>query len=230
MAVLSWGKPYLEFGVSVGGAQAASFTAMPTPKEQSTQLTTTKGDKVEAKEEGGAVVDSKTKAGTSSLVFDLFVKKGFVKPIQDIDGVVAGDYSIRLTPEDPETEGFVMDNCSVSVEDLWSAEDGGTVRYTFDGKKPASGAIRKPYIAGPLVVTPTSLSFTSAADATGKTITATATGTVTATSDSGWATVTVVGAVATVKVTENTGASRTANITINADGKTKIVACTQAAA
>lgn len=147
MAVLSWGKPLIEFGVSTNGAQASTWTAFDTPKEDSTQLTTTEGDKIEAKEEGGAVVDSKRKASSYTLVFDLFAKKGFTKPIPDVDGVVAGDYSVRLTPEDPTVEGFVMDCCSVSVQEIWNSQDGKLIRYTFEGKKPATGAILKSYTA-----------------------------------------------------------------------------------
>lgn len=149
MAVLSWGKPLIEYGTSAAGAQATTFSAFDTPKEDTTQLTTTKGDKVEAKEEGGRVVDTRIKASTFQLVFDLFVKKGFIRPISDVDGVVAGDYSVRLTPEDDETEGFVMDSCTVSVEETFNTADGKIIRYTFDGKKPATGAILKPYTKTP---------------------------------------------------------------------------------
>lgn len=85
-----------------------------------------------------------------------------------------------------------------------------------------------------LVVSPTALSFTSAADATGQTITATSTGNVTVASKPSadeWLTVTRSGKVVTVKVSANTNSeSRTANITIVADGNTAIVPVTQAGA
>lgn len=88
------------------------------------------------------------------------------------------------------------------------------------------------YPAETLVVTPTSLSFTAAADATGKTITATSTGNVTyAAADAGadWITVTRALKVVTVKVTANANSeARTANVTIVADGKTVVVQVTQA--
>jgi hypothetical protein len=83
-----------------------------------------------------------------------------------------------------------------------------------------------------LVVTPTTLSFTSAADAVGKTITATSTGNVTyaaAPSDLDWITVTRALKVVTVKVTANTNSeARTANVTVTADGISAIVPVTQA--
>lgn len=85
-----------------------------------------------------------------------------------------------------------------------------------------------------LTVDPTSLSFTAAADATGKTITASSTGNVTyaaAPSDAEWLTVTRSLKVVTVKVSANTNSeARTANVTIIADGLTAIVPVTQAGA
>lgn len=88
--------------------------------------------------------------------------------------------------------------------------------------------------ANSLEVTPTSLSFTNAADSTGKTITATSTGNVTfAAADAGadWITVTRALKVVTVKVLANANSeARTANVTIIADGLTAVVAVTQAGA
>lgn len=90
------------------------------------------------------------------------------------------------------------------------------------------------YPGAALEVSPTSLSFTSAADAVGKTITATSTGNVTyAAGDAGadWLTVTRALKVVTVKVGANTNSeARTANVTIIADGKTVVVPVTQAGA
>jgi hypothetical protein len=85
-------------------------------------------------------------------------------------------------------------------------------------------------LEGVLVVAPNELTFAAAADTTGKTVTATASGTLTAVSDQTWATVTVSGNVATVKVSANgTGAARTANVTLSADGKQVAVTVIQAA-
>jgi hypothetical protein len=78
------------------------------------------------------------------------------------------------------------------------------------------------------------LSFTNAADSTGQTITATSTGNVTLASKPSadeWLTVTKSGKVVTVKVAANANSeSRTANVTIVADGITAVVPVTQAGA
>lgn len=85
-----------------------------------------------------------------------------------------------------------------------------------------------------LEVSPTTLSFTSAADSVGKTITATSSGNVTyaaAPAEAEWLTVTKSAKVVTVKVLANANSeARTAYVTIVADGKTAVVPVTQAGA
>jgi len=228
MAVLSWGKPKIEFAQSVNGAPSGAWTEFPEVKEDSSKLTPTKGTKKEATEEGGDTVDVRYGKNKYTFEMDVFVKKGDSKPIEDDNGVISGNYALRLTPEDAECEGFMMENCTVSCEESYSAADGKIWKYTFDGKKPATGNILKPYVANSLTVTPSALYFSNAVDDTGKTITATSTGDASATSSESWATVTCAAKVATVKVTANdTGSLRTAVITVTADSKTAHVTVTQ---
>ena len=68
-------------------------------------------------------------------------------------------------------------------------------------------------------VDPLELSFTNAADSTGKIITVSSSGTVTATSSAGFATATVTGNEVTITVSSNSGAARIAWITITQNGK-----------
>lgn len=149
MAVLSWGKPKLEYTTSTLGVPGSTWTAFPTPKEGTTQLITTKGDKIEVKEEGGGIVDAKYNRNSYELVFELFVKKGDTRPISDDDGIISGDYAVRLTPEDEATEGFIIDSATLSVEESWTAADGKLLKYTVSAKKPATGKILKPYVKTP---------------------------------------------------------------------------------
>jgi len=118
-------------------------------------------------------------------------------------------------------------NADVSAKGIFLIDFTVTPMAVTSGK-----AIRAIPKAPSLVVTPSSLSFTSAADTTGKTITASSVGNVTyaaAPSDVEWLTVTRAAKVVTVKVTANLNSeSRTANVTIIADGKTAIVPVTQA--
>lgn len=148
MAVLSWGKPKVEVAVSVDGAPgtSAAWKEFPAIKEDSAKLTTTKGTKKEATEEGGDVIDSRY--GKNKYLFELevFVKKGDdTKIIEDEDGIVVDNYAVRVTPEDDECEGFIIENSTVSVEESWSSADGKMLKYSFEAKKPKTGKTLKPY-------------------------------------------------------------------------------------
>lgn len=230
MAQLSWGKPTIEFGkCGVDGAAPTKWEKLAyDPVENSTKLTPTKGTKKEAKVEGGENEAVKYGKNTYAFEFEVRSAKGRTKPIPDEDGVVEGEYAFRLTPEDKECEGFLIERSVVSVEDTFDTENGKKWKYTVDVLKPATGNQVKPYLAQALPVAPASLVFEKEVDATGKTITVTTTGAVTATSSEAWATVTTASKVATVKVTANTGSMRTANITLVADGKTSVVKVYQA--
>lgn len=148
MAILSWGKPTVEFTTSTLGVPGTTWTPMPEIVEGTATLETTEGELIEATQEGGAVVDSRRKASKYKFSVELFVKKSDKKPIEDVDGIIAGNYAVRVTPEDPECEGFKFDNSNVSVVETWNAADGKRWKYTFDAIKPASGALNKPYLAG----------------------------------------------------------------------------------
>jgi len=144
MAVLSWGKPTVEIGVSTGAA-ATTFTSLPDIKEGTAKLTTTPGNTLKATAEGGALIDVRKNVNSSVFECEIFVKKGATKPIADADGVILTNHTLRLTPEDVTLEGFIMDYTSVSVVETWSSQDGKIWKYTFEGLKPTTGNILKPY-------------------------------------------------------------------------------------
>lgn len=148
MSVISWGKPKIEIAPFVNGAlpEIPVWTELPVSKENSSQLTTTKGNKSEAKGEGGETVDVRYAKNQYSFATELFVKVGDTRPIQDADGVVAVNYAVRLTPEDVTAEGFLFDKALVSVEETWTSTDGKLLKYTFDALKPATGVMCKPYV------------------------------------------------------------------------------------
>jgi hypothetical protein len=213
MSRVSWGKPRIQFA-PVTGANGAlgAFVDFPTPVQDSTSLLVEKGNKIEALLEGGETADVRYDRSKYTGEFELYRIKGTQKPITDDDGIIITEYAIRLIPEDPLNEGWIMKRANVSVEDSWAANIGHKWKYTFVALKPAAGKMLEPYSP----ITPSELSLTSAADTTGKTITVTYCNDVTATSDQVWATVTTVGNAVTVKVTANgTSAERTAVITIN---------------
>jgi len=137
--------------------------------------------------------------------------------------------AVKTDGDFTEGEDFVKGNAIITA--LTIKSDNGAIitsSVSLQGTGPLLDG------ANALVVSPTSLAFTAAADATGKTITSTSTGNVTyaaAPSDIEWLTVTKSAKVVTVKVSANTNSeSRTANVTIIADGITATVPVTQAGA
>lgn len=147
MAILSWGKCKIEHSVSNGMA-GPKWTELDTPKENTTKLTPTAGTVQEAKEEGGAVVDSRIGKNSYEFEFDLFVKKGVTRPFDDDDGVITGEHAFRVTPEDTACEGILIDRSSLRVEERYSTEEGKMLHYVAKVLKPTTGKMVKPFTAG----------------------------------------------------------------------------------
>lgn len=147
MSVLSWGKPGIETTTSTNGAPAASatWTAIDTPKDTTTKLNPTAGTETEALEEGGDLVDSRTGKNKYQFEFDHFVKKGKKRPWEDNDGIIAGEHAFRLTPEDPDCEGILIDRCTLRVEESYTTADGIMLHYVAKVLKPKEGKMVKPY-------------------------------------------------------------------------------------
>ena len=147
MAILSWGKPTVECIITITGTAPTTGTwiVMPDIKEGTAKLATTKGTKTEAKAEGGAVVDVRYAVNSYEFTCEIFVKKSASKPIVDVDGLIAANYSLRLVPEDITLEGWLMDNTNASCEESWSSADGKMWKYTFTGLKATTGTILKAY-------------------------------------------------------------------------------------
>lgn len=147
MSIISWGKPKIEYALVTAGTPG-TWKEFSTPKENSTALSTEKGDKKEATEEGGGQVDVKYNKSKYKLTFVLFAKKGEAKPIEDSDGRILGEYAVRLTPEDKTVEGFILDKTNASVLEMFTSEDGTTWEYTFEGLVPDDKSnILKSYLA-----------------------------------------------------------------------------------
>lgn len=135
---ISWGKPKIEVK-KLGQEPDASWEVFATPVEGTTQLTTTQGDKIEAKIEGGENEAVKYKKNTYQLVFNVRQVPERTDPIVDSDGVVTDEYAVRVTPENPEALGVQIDRTSVNVQKTYDAENGLVKVYTFDVLKPGTG-------------------------------------------------------------------------------------------
>ena len=122
MAKIPWGKPRIfTFNADVANSNAYEIA---TPVENSTSLNPTKGEKLEAKIEGGENEDVKYKRSTYQTLFNVRKKKGRKPPYPAHDGVVGDHYGIILMPEDPTTEGFLIESNTIGVDDTFTAADG----------------------------------------------------------------------------------------------------------
>jgi hypothetical protein len=132
MAVISWGKPKI---VAQKDGEN-TYLLLPDGVENSTTLATTKGDKKEAKVEGGENEDVRYGKSTYALSVEIRAAKGRQKPFEDKDGLVDGEYKVWLQPEDAETPGLHIARARVSAELKYDAENGISWVYTFDALKP----------------------------------------------------------------------------------------------
>lgn len=147
MSKLSWGKCNLQHTTSNNGTPGTDWKDWPTPKEDTTKVTPTAGTKKEATEEGGDLVDVLYGKTKYVLEFEMFVKKGETRPIEDNDGIIEGEHAFRIIPQDPTCEGIQIDCARGTVAESYSTADGKMLKYTFDCLKPAEGKIVKPYFA-----------------------------------------------------------------------------------
>lgn len=141
MSVTTWGKPTIY--VRDLSADTNNWKKLDTPKEDTTQLNPTKGDTSEAKEEGGAIVDSKTKKSTYELVYQLFIKKGVAQPFPTIDGIIEGNFAIAVQPEDAENPGIYIGKSEVSVSESFTSADGALMEYTHKALVPEGDEVSK---------------------------------------------------------------------------------------
>ena len=141
MSVTSWGKCSI-FIQPVGSAKN-EWDKLDTPKEDSTQVTPTKGDTMTQTEEGGGTVDRKTKKSTYEAAYQLFIKKGVSQPFKTIAGVVEGNYRLAIQPEDPELPGVYMGNTTVGAEEAFTTADGALITYTHSALIPDGDVVAK---------------------------------------------------------------------------------------
>lgn len=112
--------------------ESAKWTKIPTPKENTTNLNPTKGDKKEATIEGGDTEDVKYSKNKYALEYQYRRNVDRKKCIKDSDGRVEHRYSIFVQPENIKVPGPYIETTVVSVEDTFDTTDGGMLKYTHD--------------------------------------------------------------------------------------------------
>ncbi len=137
MALISWGKPRIF--IKNADEDNSKAYELATPVEDSTELTPTKGDKMEAKIEGGENEDVKYKRSTYAVAYNIRKRKGRKAPFPAVDGLVDDHYGIMLMPEDDTCEGFLIESSTVSIDDTFTAADGAIWAILHDAVKAAEG-------------------------------------------------------------------------------------------
>lgn len=156
MATISWGKPKIFIGPASTAPKSANavidttdyvWQMLPTPVEDSTNLTGTQGDKTEATIEGGEAEATRYNAATfeltmnvrmaldgeeGSLVYrylpdDLYSDSG----LTNHDEYTKSSVAVCLIPAAENAPGFYCPDCSVSIMETYTAADGAMWEITL---------------------------------------------------------------------------------------------------
>ncbi|MDE7440648.1 MAG: hypothetical protein K2M69_00570 [Muribaculaceae bacterium] len=132
---VGWGKPNIY--IKDLDTEGAGWEKIPTPAENTTKLTPTKGDKKEALLEGGDPEDVKYNRNKYALEYQIRRTGGKKMPIRHEDGVVANHYVVVVVPENRSAPGPYLPETAVTVDDAFTTADGGTDLYQHDAVAPA---------------------------------------------------------------------------------------------
>lgn len=136
------GKPKIQYCRSVNGVPDGNWVLVDTPRQDSTSLETSEGSDIEAREEGGEVVERLGTAATYTLTFELFKKKNVPMLFSDIDvsGVVPGEYAFWVMSDiDSEAPSFRIDRAIVKTQKMYAPNDTYRTQFSVMALKPAEG-------------------------------------------------------------------------------------------
>lgn len=146
MSKVSWGGPTLQFipvaaGQSAPAGSWAEVTGLVEIKaddllEDSSTLNTTEGEVKELRNEFGVVVDRKQMPSSYQFTTSIIKKKGYTAKFTAVNGIVSGDWAMRLIAEDSATPGFEFPLCNILVAKGWSADQGALENLTVNAIEP----------------------------------------------------------------------------------------------
>ncbi len=140
MKQLMWGEALAAIARQKTDGSYDEFKKLPKCVENALNLTTTKGEKKEAKVEGGGI--EAVKYAHNAYALAMSFRRGVVKgkpvtfPFEELDGVVDGIYALRVQPEDKTSGGLSVMEVVISTEDTYTTADGAIKVVTFDFIKP----------------------------------------------------------------------------------------------
>jgi len=154
MATISWGKPKILIAAAGKGIGETTFDffLLPTPAEDSTNLTGTQGDKTEATIEGGEAEATKYKAATFELTMNVRMAidgtnyRYLPDPLYSSEGLAdhseytKSNVAVVLIPDEEAAPGFFCPDCTVSIMESYTAADGAMWEITLAPN--ASGTVK----------------------------------------------------------------------------------------
>lgn len=242
--IMSWSKCFIKIGkTGLHDAMADVLESIGVINDKSTTLEVGEGEKLQAKATGGVVVAQEVSEGEITL------KARIKEPSFEFEAMLTGaeldeasgnlkikthiindDISVEVTPKNIGATGIRIRKSNMTYKPGYSEDEGHYADVTWTVLACEDEELYTKFKKRPLpICAPSSLSFASTADATGKVVAVSGlTGTVAAVSDQTWATLIVSGQNVTVKVTANTGVARTANLSVTVNGSTNKILISQA--
>ena len=141
MATILWGKPLITVTV-VNSTNASSRLTIPTPVEDSTTLTTERGEKHEANIEGGGAEAVRYDKGKFTLEFAVRFAKERHMPFSDVshDTKVGGTYGFVISdPDDTSAPSCNLHESEVTYEAALDADDGARRHFFCESVVPSGG-------------------------------------------------------------------------------------------
>lgn len=133
----NWGKPTLFIkNLSIAGSK---FKKLPTPIEDSTELTPNEGEKIDGTVEGGEIEVSRTKKSTYEFGYNIRKLAGRKPPFKTVDGVTNHEFAILLMPEDNNADGIYIERSAARVAEPYTPGEGGRWNVLHSALKPTSG-------------------------------------------------------------------------------------------
>ena len=174
--VINFGKCRVEYLRWPGSSYPTTGTwgKILEPIEGSVVLTTHEGTDLEAKIEGGQVIDKLAGKSTYQLTVGVYVKKGVAQPFTDRDGVVEGMWAIRVIPVEDETcPGILIKKSTLKASQDYNANEGWRYTYTVMALVPSDNENTvQPYTASSAVASSFNLKVGSTSVASNTTTTA----------------------------------------------------------
>lgn len=134
--ILSWGACDIYARKYNGSSKGSTWIKFDAAVEGSVQLETTEGDKTEAKVEGGENEAVRRSRNTYSLSLQERIGAGFTYAIDDVDGIIDGEWEVLLKPtENTTAPALYIPKASATASDNYTSADGASHTTRFDALK-----------------------------------------------------------------------------------------------